>query len=136
MFVVGLLEGMQITFFAVTKIPASERGTSVFTKKSCDLLFRGEGRNLPRFMIGRQICVLSCMFVIARVTSLDVDVDAAEDTLWGVSDGMEQFFNTVLLSAIITTIVASIAWQLVASALFIAFLSNPCTYSTIMSTSV
>jgi hypothetical protein len=43
MSVVGL-EGMQIAFFAVAKIPASERD-SVFAKKTCELLFKG-GRNL------------------------------------------------------------------------------------------
>jgi hypothetical protein len=68
MCVVGLLEGMQIAFFAVAKIP-------VFAKKSCELLFKGEGRNLPPgFMIRRQLCVVSCMFFIARVTSTDVNV--------------------------------------------------------------
>jgi hypothetical protein len=35
MSVVGLLEGMQIAFFAVAKIPASE-GDSVFAKKTCE----------------------------------------------------------------------------------------------------
>jgi hypothetical protein len=100
----------------------------VFAKKTCELLFRGEGRNLPGFMIGRQLCVVSCMFFIARVTSLNVDVDAGEATLWGVSNAWQKFFNTGLLGAIITTIVASIAWQLVASAFPIAFLSNPFTY--------
>jgi silicon transporter len=128
MSVVGLLEGMQIAFFAVAKIPESERGDSVFAKKTCELLFRGKGRNLPGFMIGRQLCVVSCMFFIARVTSLNVDVDAGEETLWGVSAAWQKFFNTGLLGAIITTIVASIAWQLVASAFPIAFLSNPFTY--------
>ena len=128
MSVIGLLEGMQIAFFAVAKIPASERGDSVFAKKTCELLFKGEGRNLPGFMIGRQLCVVSCMFFVARVTSLNVDVDAGEETLWGVSVAWQKFFNTGLLGAIITTIVASIAWQLVASAFPIAFLSNPFTY--------
>ncbi len=124
MSVIGLLEGMQIAFFAVAKIPASKRGDSYFAKKTCELLFKGEGRNLPGFMIGRQLCVVSCMFFVARVTSLNVDVDAGEETLWGVSGGLQKFFNTGLLGAIITTIVASIAWQLVASAFPIDFYSN------------
>jgi hypothetical protein len=63
------------------------------------------------------------MFFIARVTSLNVDVDAGEETLWGVSVAWQKFFNTGLLGAIITTIVA-IAWQLVASAFPLAFLST------------
>ena len=128
MSVVGLLEGMQIAFFAVAKIPAAERGESAWAKRTCALLFRGNGFNLSGFMIGRQLCVVSCMFFIARVTSLDIDPDAGDETLWGVSDGTQKFFNLGFLGALITTIVASIAWQLVASAFPIAFLSNPFTY--------
>ena len=128
MCVVGLLEGMQIAFFAVAKVEESERGDSFWAKKTCALLFRGDGFNLSGFMIGRQLCVVSCMFFIARVTSLNIDVDAGDETLWGVSDGVQKFFNMGFLGALITTIVASIAWQLVASAFPIAFLSNPFTY--------
>jgi silicon transporter len=128
MSVVGMLEGMQIAFFAVAKLQEKDRGDHVFAKRTCHLLFKNQGRNLAGFMIGRQLTVVSCMFFIARVTSLDVDVDAGEETLWGVSDGAQKFFNTGLLGAYITTIVASIAWQLVASAFPIAFLSNPFTY--------
>jgi silicon transporter len=126
MSVVGLLEGMQIAFFAVAKIPKAERGDSVFAKKTCELLFKGEGNNLPGFMIGRQLCVVSCMFFIARVTS--VEIAEGEENIFGVSDGVQKLFDTGLLGAIITTIVASISWQLVASAFPIAFLSNPFTY--------
>jgi hypothetical protein len=48
--------------------------------------------------------------------------------LFGVPDGMQLFFNTGLHGALITTIVASITWQFVASAFPIAFLSNPLVY--------
>jgi len=126
MSVVGMLEGMQIAFFAVAKIPASERGDSMWSKKTCELLFRGEGYNMPGFMIGRQLCVVSCMFFIARVTS--VDIAPGEDNIFGVNDGLQELFATGLLGALITTICASISWQLVASAFPIAFLSNPITY--------
>jgi silicon transporter len=126
MSVVGMLEGMQIAFFAVAKLPASERGEGTFAKKTCDLLFRGEGNNLPGFMIGRQLCVVSCMFFIARVTS--VQIEEGEENIFGVGSGMQNLFNTGLLGAMIVTIVGSIAWQLVASAFPLAFLSNPVTY--------
>jgi hypothetical protein len=119
MSVVGL-EGMQIAFFAVAKIPASERD-SVFAKKTCELLFKG-GRN-PGFMIGRQLCVVSCMFFIARHFSECRCRCWRRDSL-GRLRRLAKFFNTGLLGAIITTIVASIAWQLVASAFPIAFLST------------
>jgi len=126
MSVVGMLEGMQVAFFAVSKIQASERGDSVFAKKTCELLFRGEGYNMPGFMIGRQLCVVSCMFFIARVTS--VDIAEGESNIFNVPDGLQELFNTGLLGAVITTICASITWQLAASAFPIAFLSNPLTY--------
>lgn len=126
MSVVGLLEGMQIAFFAVAKIPKSERGDNIFAKKTCELLFKGKGRNLPGFMIGRQLCVVTCFFVVARVTSLEIEDD--ETNVFGVSDSLQNFFNTGLCGAIITTILGSISWQLVASAFPIAMLSNPFTY--------
>lgn len=126
MSIVGMLEGMQIAFFAVAKIPESERGDRYFAKKTCDLLYGHGHHNLPGFMIGRQLSVVSCFFVIARVTSLKIE--EGEDNLFGVGDGLQNFFNTGLLGAVITTIVGSISWQLVASAFPIAFLSNPFTY--------
>ena len=126
MSVVGMLEGMQIAFFAVTKIKKEDRGKSKFALKTCDLLFKGKGRNLPGFMVGRQLSVVTCFFVIARVTTLSIA--EGEENLWGVSDTLQNFFNTGFLGAIITTIMGSISWQLVASAFPIAFLSNPLPY--------
>jgi silicon transporter len=126
MAIVGMLEGMQIAFFAVAKLSAEERAAHPWAQRTCDLLFQGDGRNLPGFMVGRQMCVTLCFFIIARVTSLDVQ--PGEETIFGVSSGVQQFFNTGLLGALITTIVASITWQLVASSFPIAFLSTPITY--------
>jgi len=125
--VVGLLEGMQIAFFAVAKMTKEERGKARCAKMTCDLLFAGEGRNLPGFMIGRQICVVGCMFIVARVCTLDVEIGSGENVL-GVPDAVQSFFNTGLLAALITTIIGSIVWQLVASAFPLAFLSNPVVY--------
>merc|ERR1712137_387054 len=127
MSVVGLLEGMQITFFAVAKMDKKELTDARIAKMTCDLLFKGGGRNLPGFMIGRQICVVGCMFVVARVCTLNVTTGTGENVL-GVPDGFQSFLNTGLLAALITTICGSIAWQLVAGAFPIAFLSNPIVY--------
>jgi hypothetical protein len=126
MCVVGLLEGMQIAFFAVARIPADERGNSIFAKKTCELLFRGRGENLAGFMIGRQLCVVSCMFIVARVTS--IDIAEGESNIFGVSDGLQEFFNFGFLGAIFLTIAGSISWQLVASAFPLQFLANPLVY--------
>jgi len=132
MSVVGMLEGMQIAFFAVTKIPLAERGAAKFAKMTCELLFRGEGRNLPGFMIGRQICVVSCMIIVAKVTTVTPtpllpDGSPGENVL-GVGNGLQAFLEFGFQGALVTTILGSISWQLVASAFPIEFLTNPLTY--------
>ena len=127
MSLIGLLEGMQIAFFAVTKMTKDKQGDSKCAKMTCEVLFRDGGRNLPGFMIGRQICVVSSMFFVARVCTLNVEIGTGNNVL-GVSDGFQTFLNTGLMAALITTIAASVVWQLVASAFPIAFLSNPFVY--------
>merc|ERR1712216_583182 len=95
--------------------------------RTCELLFRGEGRNLPGFMVGRQMTVTLCFFVIARVVTLNIEVGTGQN-MFGVSDSIQKFFNMGFLGAIITTILGSISWQLVASAFPLQFLSNPLVY--------
>ena len=77
-------------------------------------------------MIGRQLCVVSCMFVVARVTS--IEIAEGESNIFGVPDGLQKFFNFGFLGAIFLTIAGSIAWQLVASVFPLAFLANPLVY--------
>merc|ERR1712061_857204 len=117
---------MQIAFFAVAKMTEEGRNKSSWAQATCDALFQGDGHNLPGFMVGRQLCVVSCFFIIARVTTMDVQ--EGEDNVLDVPDPVQEFFNTGLMGALITTIIASIAWQLVASAFPLAFLSTPITY--------
>jgi hypothetical protein len=126
MMVVGLLEGMQIAFFTVAKLPKSERGDAPMAMRTCECLFKNGGKNLPGFMCGRQMTVTLCFFIIARVTT--IQVGAGEENIFGVSNSIQKFFNTGFLGAIITTILGSISWQLVASAFPVAFLSNPIVY--------
>jgi len=126
MAVVGMLEGMQIAFFAVAKMSEENRGKSSWAKRTSDVLFADGGRNLPGFMVGRQMCVTLCFFIIARVTT--IKLNDGDDNIFNLSDGAQAFFETGLLGALITTVVASIMWQLVASAFPMAFLSTPITY--------
>lgn len=121
---VGMMEGMQIALFAVVNMPEEELEGHNIAKKNCDLAFSGQ--NLPSFLIGRQIIVTICMFVVARITSLAIPAD--EPNVFGVSDSVQAFFNTGLLGAVITTIVASLIWRIVASSFPLAFLSNPLIY--------
>jgi len=62
------------------------------------------------------MCVTLCFFVIARVTTLNIEIGVDENIL-GVSDFIQQtFFNMGFLGAIIPTILGSIAWHFVAGA--------------------
>merc|ERR1712241_1240314 len=94
MSIVGMLEGMQIAFFAVARMTEEERSRSAWAKKTCDILFFGEARNVPAFMIGRQMCVTLCFFIIARVTT--VKLQPGDENIFGVSDGAQAFFATPL----------------------------------------
>jgi len=121
---VGMMEGMQIAMFAVVKMPKEELESSPVAKANCELTFAGQ--NFQAFLIGRQICVTCCMFVVARITSLNVA--AGEATIFGVSSGLQNFFNTGLLGALITTIIGSLAWRIIASSFPLAFMANPLIY--------
>lgn len=121
---VGMMEGMQIALFAVLNMPVEELKNHSLAHKSCELTFTGQ--NLQAFLVGRQICVTVCMFVVARITSLNYGDE--DDNVFGVSDGLQNFFNTGLMGAVITTIVASLAWRIIASSFPLAFLSNPLIY--------
>lgn len=127
MSVVGMLEGMQIAFFWVAKLTKEERGTNRWALSTCDILYeRRGGLNLPGFMIGRQLCVVTCFFVVARVTTQNVEED--DDNVMGIPDGLQSFLNLGFQGALLTTILGSITWQLVAAVFPVAFLSNPVTY--------
>jgi silicon transporter len=133
---IGLLEGMQIAFFTVAKLPKSERGSGSLALKTCDCLFRNGGRNLPGFMCGRQMTVTLCFFVVARVTTINTVIggdqnDTETGNIFNVSNGLQQFFNFGFCGALITTILGSVAWQLVAGAFPIGFLNNPVVFLTL-----
>jgi hypothetical protein len=122
---VGLMEGIQIALFAVLNLPDEELAKHPIANKNCQLTFSGS--NLQAFLIGRQILVTICMFVVARISTLSVEI-GVDENIFGVSDGLQNFFNTGLLGALITTIVASLAWRIIASSFPVPFLSNPLIY--------
>merc|ERR1739838_428483 len=127
MSVVGMLEGMQIAFFRVAKLTEDERGDNRWALSTCDILYnRRNGMNLPGFMIGRQLCVVSCFFVVARVTTQNVK--EGDGNVMGIPDEVQSFLNLGFQGALITTILGSITWQLVADQFPVAFLSTPITY--------
>ncbi|GAX19064.1 hypothetical protein FisN_8Hh290 [Fistulifera solaris] len=121
---VGMMEGMQIALFAVINMPEDELKRHPQAAKVCDLVFSGS--HLQAFLIGRQISVTCCMFIVARVATCSVEEGGT--TIFGVSAGVQNFFDTGLLGAVITTIIGSLAWRIIASAFPVAFLSNPLIY--------
>lgn len=129
MSVVGMLEGMQIAFFGVAKLTDDERGDNKWALSTCDILYnRRDGLNLPAFMIGRQLCVVMCFFVVARVTTQTINEELNESNVMNLPDPIQNFLNYGFQGALITTILGSISWQLVAGAFPVAFLSTPITY--------
>ena len=136
MVVIGMLEGMQIAFFTVAKIPAAERADRPWAQRTVDVLFKGEGRNLPGFMVGRQMTVTLCFFIVGRILSitnnLDDDDHTTDDNIFGMPDSMQKFLSMGFLGAILTTVLASITWQLVAGAFPLTFLSFPLVYILLM----
>jgi Silicon transporter len=127
MCVVGILEGMQIALFEVINLPKDDVKKYPVVYANCKLAFRDQ--NLKALLIGRQICVTCCMFVAARITSINVDInDPNTENIFGVSDSVQNFLNTGLLGAVITTIFGSLAWRIIASSFPIGFLSNPVIY--------
>jgi hypothetical protein len=121
---VGTMEGMRIALFAVVNLPEEDLKQHAIARKVCQLTFSDQ--NIQAFLIGRQICVTLCMFIVARVTTLDYE--QGDKNLWGLPDGVQAFFNTGLMGALISTLVGSLAWRIVASSFPIEFLSNPLIY--------
>lgn len=127
MFIVGCLEGMQIALFTVAKLPAAERGSNWFGKKTAHIVFGNNGRNFPGFMIGRQLTVVASFFTVGSITGLNI-TPGEGNNIFGISDSAQKFLNFGFHGAVITTILASITWQYAASAFPIAAMNSPITY--------
>lgn len=118
----GMLQGLQIAFFTVVNLPKESLNDAPTAKYNCELAF--SGRNLQTFLIGRQLGVTLCMFIVANMTT--VRLKPGQKNLFGVSDRMENLlFNTGFLGALITTVVGCLSWRIFAAAFPIVFLSNP-----------
>eukprot|EP00522_Entomoneis_paludosa_P011272 CAMPEP_0172445098 /NCGR_PEP_ID=MMETSP1065-20121228/5052_1 /TAXON_ID=265537 /ORGANISM="Amphiprora paludosa, Strain CCMP125" /LENGTH=587 /DNA_ID=CAMNT_0013195893 /DNA_START=89 /DNA_END=1852 /DNA_ORIENTATION=- len=118
----GVMEGLQIALFAVVHLPAEDIEKNSLAKHNCDLVFTEHGR-LQAFLVGRQIVQTVIMFMIARITT--VQMRDGEGNLFDVGDGMQAFFETGVLGALLSTIIASLSWRIIASSFPMAFLANP-----------
>lgn len=120
---------MQIAVFALLNLPEEELRKTNISFSNCQLIF--SGTNLRAFQIGRQICVGCCMFVVPRISNLDADHYKENDNIFGISDNLQNFFNTGFLGAVVLSIIGSLAWRIVASSFPVAFISNPVINATI-----
>merc|ERR1711935_1224551 len=66
-------------------------------------------------------------FMAGAITGLNIK-EGEDNNIFGIRDSAQKFLNFGFHGAVITTILASISWQLAASAFPIAFLNNPMTY--------
>jgi len=119
--VVGNMEALQIAMLAVVHLPEDTLKQYPVAQRNCNLTFKGS--NLQAFLVGRQIFQTILMFVIARITTLDVADDT--ENIFGVNDGIQKVFNAGFLGALISTICASLSWRVIASTFPIAFLRSP-----------
>mmetsp|Transcript_9446 Transcript_9446/g.26091 ORF Transcript_9446/g.26091 Transcript_9446/m.26091 type:complete len:571 (+) Transcript_9446:234-1946(+) len=127
----GMLEAMQIALFAVVNLPEKALRRHPVAQANCELAFTGN--NFQAFLIGRQMFVTFSMFLLARITTTDVDPDISPVTVLGMPPTLQNFFNTGLPGALITTVVASLAWRIIAACFPVEFMASPLVYITIQS---
>ena len=116
---VGLLEGLQLAIFSVT---GNEE--ELISHRMAYANYALTFSDLQSVLIGRQILVTISFFVIARITTLNIDI-GLDDNIFGVSNAAQGFFNTGMLAALISTILASLTWRLIASSFPVLFMANP-----------
>ena len=91
------------------------------------------GKNLKSFVVGRQIWVTFCMFVVARISGIDGNNQDFADgyTTFAISESFQNFVNTGIIGAFVTTILGSLIFRVIASKFPLLFLSNPLIYPVI-----
>lgn len=119
------MESLQIAFMAVVHMPAEElkQRQRPTAKRNYDFIFAKTNR-LQAFLIGRQILQTVIMFVIARITTLNYAPDTPN--LFGVSDPVQNIvFGSGVLATLMSTIIASLSWRVLANTFPLAFLAFP-----------
>ncbi len=95
---VGINEGLQIALFSLARLPESEYKDN-YKIAHANLVLLTSGDNFARFLTGRQICCCVCMFVAARVVSINTANPqiAAGETSFDTGANFMKFINTGLL---------------------------------------
>ena len=113
----GILEALQIAMITVVHWPEEKLAEHPAANRTCE--FALKGNNLQAFLIGRQILQTVIMFLLARILTLE---DGAA-TLLGDNSILQSILSTGLLGALISTVVASLSWRILACTFPVAFLS-------------
>lgn len=118
---VGYLDSLQIAIVAVMHLPSPVRHQHPVANKNIEECCKGT--NLQSFLVGRQIFQTVIHFVIARITTLNID--EGEPNILGINNSLQNLFNTGIPAAFISTVLASLVWRVLASNFPIAILSFP-----------
>jgi hypothetical protein len=113
----GILEALQIAMITVVHWSPDQLAEHPAARRTCE--FAMKGNNLQAFLIGRQMLQTVIMFVLARITTLN---DGAT-TLLGDNAILQSILSTGLLGALISTVVASLSWRILAWTFPITFLT-------------
>ena len=125
--VMGSMDALQIAVYKVVHIPVEDLAKNPVALKNTR--FALHGTNLRAFLMGRQIFQTVVLFMIAKIIS--IRVTDSDENIFGVSDGLQKFFNFGVLGAFLSTILASLSWRILANSFPLAFLSNPFTMPSI-----
>ena len=123
----GSMDALQIAVYKVVHIPVEDLAKNPVALSN--IRFALHGTNLRAFLMGRQIFQTVVLFVIAKIIS--IRVTDSDENIFGVSNGLQKFFNFGVLGAFLSTILASLSWRVLANSFPLAFLSNPFTLPSI-----
>ena len=110
-FLLAITEGMHVACVQVAYRDFPSNYNSLYPNAMQIVKYQNRGNNLQHFLVGRQIVVVCCVFVLGRVTTSDV--------FFGLSNVAEWFISTYMYSGfagvIITVILGQISPQIVSS---------------------
>ena len=107
LFILGVLEGLQI---AVVELAHNdpEQYKRIYPRAAKLLAFENRGRNVERFLMGRQVLVVFTVFVAARITTFDGFWASVPDA----------FIDSVMFSGFLGVILVVIVAQLTPQVIF------------------
>ena len=108
LFILGTLEGLQI---AVVELAHNDPAQyeRLYPRAAKLLAFENRGRNVERFLMGRQVLVVFTVFVAARITTFD--------GFW--ADVPDAFISSVMYSGFLGVILVVIVAQLTPQVIFV-----------------